>query len=138
MIQANVHANRSSCLPLNCWLLRQFEHKTNVPALVDLLDHDMLDPGFLGDRAVVADAHFSHILYIETPAAQFIHAQFATVTVDVFQTFEPATPFKARKTRPLACLDSSEESAKGFVQAAQHLLQAGRIEPADCVRAELA
>src|SRR5690606_25197990 len=57
----------------------------------------------------------------------------ATIAVPVFQAAEAVAPLEARKARRLTRLDAAEEGHERFVQAAKHLLHAGRVELAERV-----
>lgn len=69
-------------------------------------------------------------LEIETHLTIVFHAQFAAISVAVLDTLEAVPPLEARKARGLADLQSAEEGGEGFVQSAQHLLDADGVQHA--------
>jgi hypothetical protein len=132
--QANVNAN----LPTSGGAVRfgagQVQHETDVPAVVDLLDHSVLEPRPGWDCPVVAHSYFACVLDVATHAPVLIGSQLAAVAVGVLQALEPAAALEPRKARLLACLQAVEESSEGFIQTTKHMLQARSIQLAECVR----
>ena len=59
-------------------------------------------------------------------------AQFATVPVGVLNTVEAIPTLETGISGFLPCLQAAKESRKGFIQAAQQVLQTGSIDLSKC------
>lgn len=111
----------------------QVEHQADVPLAVAPLEDDMLDRRVVGDRAMILDFDFTHVLDVEQGAACIIEPQLAAVAVPVFQAAEAVAPLEAREARLFAVFQSAKERLERFIQTAQKLLHAGRVQLAERV-----
>lgn len=137
-LQSDIDPNRLSCGNTSCDSLRDFQHQAGIPAIIDSLDDHMLDNRPFWQRAVKAHAHLPHVLKVETPTPMFVLAQFAAVAIRVFDAFEAVPTFESRKSWGFTGLHPAKECSKRFLQAAQQLLNTGRIEFAKGVRVFMA
>lgn len=104
------------------------QHQAGVPFVVDPLDDYMLDRRAFGDRSVVDDLHFTDILDVEAYLTVVFRTQLAPVPIAVLDRLETVAPLEARETGCLACPQSAEEGREGFIQPAEHLLDAGGVQ----------
>jgi hypothetical protein len=126
--QANVDACLLSSRSLPFYRIRQFKHQANIPPFTNPLDNGVLDFSASGNRPVVAHSHFTNILNVEAHAPNLILPQFATVAVGILDAMKAILTLKTGISRFLSCLQVAKESRKGSVQAAQQMLQTGRID----------
>ncbi len=110
---------------------RKIQHQANVPLPVTALDNHVFDDSILGEIAVKLNLDIPDVLHIEPDP--FTYTQFAAIPVPVFQALKPGGQLEARKTGCFADLHPPKESAEGFVQATQQLLQTGRIKLSECI-----
>ena len=85
-----------------------------------------------------AHPHFANVLNIETLAPMFVLAQFAPIPVGVFDAVEAVAPLEAGKPWLFANPYPSKEGRERFVKTAKHMLNAGRVQLAECIRAIVA
>jgi hypothetical protein len=126
--QANVDACLLSNRNLPFYRIGQFKHQTNIPTINDPLYNGVLDPRASGNRPVIAHPQFTNVLNVEAQAPMLILAQFASVPVGILDAMKAAAALEPGKPRFLSCLQVAKESCKGSVQAAQQVLQTGRID----------
>ena len=126
--QANVDACLLSSRSLPFYRIGQFKHQANIPTISDSLDNGVLDPRASGNRPVIAHPHFTNVLNVEAQAPMLILAQFASVPVGILDAMKAILTLETGISRFLSCLQVAKESRKGFIQAAQQMLQTGRIE----------
>ena len=50
----------------------QFEHQVNVPPVAALFENGLFDRGVFGQRAVVFELDFAHILHVESRSTVLI------------------------------------------------------------------
>jgi len=80
----------------------------HIPFAVAALENDVLDLRAFGQRAVVLNLDFTHILDVKQCPARIVKAQLAAVAVFVFQTFEAVAAFEARETRLFASFEAAK------------------------------
>ena len=115
------------------WLLLplgQRQHQEHIPPVIDPFDDHMIDHCSLGDWTVVDQLDLADVLQVETLLSILLLSQFAAIPIAVLDALEAVITLEARKARSLSSLDPTEESGEGFVQPAQHLLHAARIQHA--------
>lgn len=126
--QANVDACLLSSRSLPFYRIGQFKHQANIPAISDSLENGVLDPRASGNRPVIAHPHFTNVLNVEAQAPMLILAQFASVPVGILDAMKAILTLETGISGFLSCLQVAKESCKGFIQAAQQMLQTGRID----------
>ena len=125
--QSDINSDSGTLSMLRDSLIRDFHHQADVPFFIHLFDNDMLDIRTIRDLAVKNDFNFNNILDIEPDLSIFLIAQFAAISVAIFNAFEAIIVFEFWKSRCFTCLDPTEESRKRLIQLAQNLLNTGRI-----------
>jgi hypothetical protein len=126
--QANVDACLLASRNLPFYRIREFEHQANIPTISESLNNGMLDSRTSGNRPVIAHAHFTNVLNVEAQAPMLILAQFASVPVGILDAMKAIPTLETGISGFLSCLQVAKESCKGFIQAAQQMLQTGRID----------
>jgi hypothetical protein len=136
--QPNVNADLISGWGTLDYSLRHFQHQADIPTLVDLLDNGVFDIRPIWNSPVIAHAHFANVLDVKAHAAAsklatLILTQFAAIAISVFNTPETIAALESRKARLLPGFQAAEESGKGLIQAAKHMLKAGCVQLAKSV-----
>jgi hypothetical protein len=126
--QANVDACLLSSRSLPFYRIGQFKHQANIPTISDSLDNGVLDFSVCRDCPVIAHPHFTNVLNVEAQAPMLILAQFASVPVGILDAMKAIPTLETGISGFLSCLQVAKESRKGFIQAAQQMLQTGRID----------
>jgi hypothetical protein len=131
--QPNLNADLISGWGTLFYRLRHFQHQADIPTLVDLLDNGVFDIRPLWNSPVIAHTHLGNVLDVEAHAAAsklatLILTLFAASANSVFKTPETIAALEARQARLLPCFQAAEESGKGLIQTAKHMLQAGCLQ----------
>lgn len=132
--QTNIHTHLLSRLDKSLFRLGQLQHQADIPAFADTPDYRMFDPRLGRDFSVVAQPDFADVLNVERPSAVVVLEQLAAIAIRVFDTMETLAAFEARKTCFFSRFQAAKEGRKGFVQAAQEVLQAGSVDLPEGVR----
>ncbi len=131
--QPNVNTDLFSGWGTLYYSVRHFQHQADIPTLVDLLDNGVLDIRPIWNSPMIALAHFAYVLDVEAHAAMLILTQFAAIAISVFNTPETIAALEAWKARLLPRFQAAEESSKGLIQAAKHMLKARCVQLAKSV-----
>jgi len=123
--QSHVNPNRRAGV-FQDYRVGQVEHQAGVPAMRPALDDHVLNRRVIRQWAVIFDLDLTHVLDVEHHA--LAHPQLAPVSVPVFQAVEAVAPLEARKARRFTRFQAAEEGDERLIEAAEHLLHAGRVE----------
>ena len=128
--QAHVDPDGGACRNPSPFRFRHFKQQANRPLLVGSLDHNMLDLCRFRNRSMIDDFDLTDVLEIDAHLSTVFHAQLAAIPITILDTLEALAAFEAREPWGFSRFQSAEESRKGFVQSAQHLLDTRGVQQA--------
>lgn len=116
----------------------QLNGQAHIPLSQRLLENNVFYLCVFWYWPVILQLDLSDVLDVEHGPVLIVDPEFTSVTVSVFQRMKPVTAFEPGKAWFLACLETTEESPKGFVQPPEKLLDTGGVQLPQCVRVGVA
>ena len=127
VMQAHVNAHRRTVM-LRHGQVGCFEHQADIPFAQAAFEDDVLDDRPVGQWTVNLDLDLAHVLHVAQRSPAVVKTQLAAVAIAVFQAVETVAALEAWETRLLSGLQTAKERAERLIEAAEHLLHAGRVE----------